>query len=372
MNDWVDREQYAPRENAAPGAWLPVVRRGSGGGGGRRVAAAAADDEQAAAIPHRHHHLQTMRWGLVPFFTKPGPDGRPVGSPYDHFNSRAERVREGPLTRRLFGGGGGAGGNNGNSSSSKSHPAPHHRGVAIVQGFYEWKTEAGSKKKKQGYYVQLRGGAPMRLAAVWDSWAGKGSGGGEGGSGEGDCSDGEPPLLSPASSKQKMHTFSIVTVDSSRELSWLHDRQPAILLGDKEVEAWMGDDADAAERALASVGGGAGGKGGGAGAKQEGHDAVFEWWPVTHEMNSPAYSGKDAASDVRKKRGTITSFFAPASGGGAGRGDGGGGGGDGKKQGVAGGGGGAGGGGSGGGNDAAPPAKKPKVEEKNEEKEAKG
>jgi putative SOS response-associated peptidase YedK len=287
LDGWVDRDAYRPRENAAPGAWMPVAVVGGGGGGAAEGRKRGRGHEGEASPPQRHLH--TMRWGLVPFFTKPAPDNsgdgalRPQGSPYDHFNSRAERVREQPLTRRLFSGFGG-------EPSSSSHP-PHRRGVAVVQGFYEWKADAG--KRKQGYYVQLQGGRPMRLAAVWDSWSG-GGGGGDGGGAVAAENDAVPSFKLP------LHTFSIVTVDSSRELAWLHDRQPAVLLTDADVDAWLGGDSEAAERALVSVGG----KGEG-----EGGERAFEWWPVTHEINSPSYSGKDAALDVRKRKGTITSFF---------------------------------------------------------------
>jgi len=370
-DEWLDRDRYHPRENAAPGATLPVVfavaggrrrqRREAGDGtatgagaeeepasggaaaewkeataGASPPADADADDRGADGPSPPRKALRTMRWGLVPFFTRPAPDGsgRPAGSAYDHFNSRAERVREQPLTRRLFGGGPrkegaeeeGArslGAELGAQQCSPASPASpheraarppgaagwanHRRGVAIVQGFYEWKGEGAGNKRKQGYYVQLRGGAPMRMAVVWDTWSGgtKGKDGSGGAGGGGDAGGGaSAPLPLPL----PLHSFSIITVDASRELRWLHDRQPAILVDEAAVDAWLGADTDAAERALASVGGT--GREEGGGKEDGGGDVFFEWWPVTSEMNAPSYAGKDAAVDVRKKRGTITSFFA--------------------------------------------------------------
>ena len=36
-------------------------------------------------------------------------------------------------------------------------------------------------------------------------------------------------------------TFTIITVDASKRLTWLHNRMPAILAGPAEVAAWLGE-----------------------------------------------------------------------------------------------------------------------------------
>ncbi|EFN51676.1 hypothetical protein CHLNCDRAFT_139906 [Chlorella variabilis] len=71
---WVDRQQYQPSYNAAPGFPAPVVR--------------AEGDETV---------VHTMRWGLVPSFTKLNdkPDY------WRMFNARSESLAEKPSFRRL-------------------------------------------------------------------------------------------------------------------------------------------------------------------------------------------------------------------------------------------------------------------------------
>jgi hypothetical protein len=58
------------------------------------------------------------RWGLVPSFTKPGSQL----DFYKMFNARSESVAEKPVFSRLL---------------------SSHRCVVLLEGFYEWKTDAG-------------------------------------------------------------------------------------------------------------------------------------------------------------------------------------------------------------------------------------
>jgi putative SOS response-associated peptidase YedK len=55
-------------------------------------------------------------------------------------------------------------------------------------------------------------------------------------------------------------TYTIMTVDSSPRLSWLHDRMPVVLEDDAAVQAWLqGKDSKAQVRASERAGGRAGG-----------------------------------------------------------------------------------------------------------------
>jgi putative SOS response-associated peptidase YedK len=38
-----------------------------------------------------------------------------------------------------------------------------------MDGFFEWKAEAG---KKQPYYIHLAGERPMKMAGLFDTWQG--------------------------------------------------------------------------------------------------------------------------------------------------------------------------------------------------------
>lgn len=103
--NWLDQDRYNQGFNLAPGAWTPIIRR-------------SRDASQV--------EIQTMRWGLVPSYTKPHekPD------PWRLFNARSETVSEKPAFRRLV---------------------PTKRCLVLLDGFYEWKAEG--KSGKQPYFV---------------------------------------------------------------------------------------------------------------------------------------------------------------------------------------------------------------------------
>jgi putative SOS response-associated peptidase YedK len=183
-SDWVDRDRYRPLHNVAPGAWTPVVRRASATGAGG-----------AAAEPPAEVQVQTMRWGLVPWFTK--PDAKP--DPWRMFNARAETAADKPAFRRLV---------------------PSRRCLVILDGFYEWKKEAAGPSggsPKQPYYVHLAGDEPMVVAGLWDEWQGP-----------------DGPL----------HTYVILTCDACPRLEWLHDRMPVVLRDEAAQRLWLDTDAD--------------------------------------------------------------------------------------------------------------------------------
>jgi putative SOS response-associated peptidase YedK len=65
------------------------------------------------------------------------------------FNARSESVTEKPVFSRLL---------------------QRQRCVVLLDGFYEWKADAGGKK--QPYYVSFGEGNVMRMAGLYDEWAG--------------------------------------------------------------------------------------------------------------------------------------------------------------------------------------------------------
>jgi putative SOS response-associated peptidase YedK len=177
---WVNREAYQPSYNVSPGSPTPVV-------------VAGADGLQ----------VQTMRWGLVPSFTK--KDDRPDF--WRMFNARSESVAEKPAFRRLV---------------------PSRRCLVLVDAFYEWQKQkdgtkqpyhiylappksetAGSsgatsqgqeQQQEQQQHREQAAEEPMVFAGLWDVWDGP-----------------EGP----------MHTYTILTTDSSKRLEWLHDPCPS-------------------------------------------------------------------------------------------------------------------------------------------------
>ncbi|KAL0044513.1 hypothetical protein WJX82_010311 [Trebouxia sp. C0006] len=163
---WKDKENYTPSHNVAPGHNTPVMKR----------------DKQQELEVH------TMKWGLVPSFTKTACTEKP-----DHFrmfNARSETVAEKSVFSRLL---------------------ARQRCVVLFNGFYEWKKEGS---RRQPFYVNMGEGQTMRMAGLFDVW----SGGAD-----------DAPL----------YTYTIMTTDSSKRLQWLHDRMPVILTSDEQVEAWL-------------------------------------------------------------------------------------------------------------------------------------
>ncbi|KAA6417905.1 MAG: hypothetical protein FRX49_12138 [Trebouxia sp. A1-2] len=163
---WKDKENYTPSHNVAPGHNTPVVKR----------------DKQQELEVH------TMKWGLVPSFTKTACTEKP-----DHFrmfNARSETVAEKSVFSRLL---------------------ARQRCVVLFNGFYEWKKEGS---RKQPFYVNMGEGNAMRMAGLFDVW----SGGAD-----------DAPL----------YTYTIMTTDSFRRIQWLHDRMPVILTSDEQVAAWL-------------------------------------------------------------------------------------------------------------------------------------
>eukprot|EP00877_Chromochloris_zofingiensis_P004829 jgi/Chrzof1/14347/UNPLg00621.t1 len=145
-----------------------------------------ADDGQ----PEMH----AMKWGLVPSFTKPGEQP-------DHwrmFNARSETVATKSVFNRLL--------------SSR-------RCVVTFNGFYEWKSEGG---RKQPYYVNFGEEDVMHMAGLYDVWKVDAEG-------------------------NRLFTFTILTVDSSQRLAWLHDRMPALLKSEEQIQAWLHTDKSTAD-----------------------------------------------------------------------------------------------------------------------------
>ncbi|CAN0196086.1 unnamed protein product, partial [Laminaria digitata] len=104
--------QYRRSENAHPGNATPIAYKTTRGGDA----------------------LRSMRWGLIPSFTKRGE--KP--NFFRMFNARSETAGEKPSFRRLVG---------------------RRHGVVAFTGFYEWK--ADTMGERQPYYFFFRDGRPM-------------------------------------------------------------------------------------------------------------------------------------------------------------------------------------------------------------------
>jgi len=138
---------------------------------------------QPAMVVRRHpesgeRHLDVLRWGLVPHFTK---DLKAARKP---INARSETAASSGMFRGAL---------------------ASRRCLVPVDAFYEWKAMPDGK---QPYAIARRDGAPMAMAGLWEGWR---------------APDGEV-----------MRTFAILTTAANATMSVLHERMPVIL----EPEAW--------------------------------------------------------------------------------------------------------------------------------------
>ena len=115
--------------NVAPRAEvLTVVQRG-------------LDDPETAA-EGGIRVLEPMRWGLVPSWA----DDLKIGDRM--INARAESIAEKPAFKTAF---------------------RKRRCIIPADGFYEWQTAHGHKKK-QPMFIHRRDGEPIAFAGLWEVW----------------------------------------------------------------------------------------------------------------------------------------------------------------------------------------------------------
>ena len=142
--------------------------------------------------------VRLMRWGLVPPWTRPGPDGAPVGGGPLLINARAETVTTTPAYRAS---------------------AQRRRCLVPMDGYYEWRVEpagpAGRKTRKTPFYIH-GDGATLFAAGLWSIWR---------------PDRRHAPLLSA----------TIITTAAVGELAGIHDRMP-LLLAENHWESWLDPD----------------------------------------------------------------------------------------------------------------------------------
>ncbi|KAF5314409.1 hypothetical protein D9619_011839 [Psilocybe cf. subviscida] len=204
VDDWIDEDEFVPRYNVAPRTQVPVIRHrdpsqsasssssaGSGfgsGAGDRDRSPDAHTNAQVSSSTHKQKGkgslvLHTMKWGLVPHWSKH------EDMSLNTINARAENLIEG----------------GGIWASVKGR----NRCAIPVQGYYEWQTKG---KEKIPHFTKRNDGKILLLAGLYD------------------CVELEG---------KKLWTFTIVTADAHKQLSWLHDRQPVILTSHDALMQWL-------------------------------------------------------------------------------------------------------------------------------------
>lgn len=134
---------------------------------------------------------ETNSLGLIPFWTKRNPD---YASLLKTINCREDSLVE----------------NRGMWKTMKQRK----RCVIIAQGFYEWLKKSGGKEKIP-HYIKRKDGKLMCMAGLWDCVQYEGS-------------------------SEKIYSYAIITTSSNKQLSFLHDRMPAILeYGTDDIQKWL-------------------------------------------------------------------------------------------------------------------------------------
>ena len=180
--------------------------------------------------------LDTLRWGLVPFWAK---DPR-IGSRM--INARAETVASKNAFRR---------------------PLAKRRCIIPADGFYEWHLAEGSKHK-QPMFVSRPDGEPFAFAGLWEVWRDRNN----------LDVDGEPVEL---------HSCTIITCAANDAMAQIHDRMP-VMLRPAAWDAWL--DPSATDAAAA------------AGLLVPAPSALIRMHPVSTEVNNSRNNGPHLTDPV--------------------------------------------------------------------------
>ena len=193
-----DDDDVRQTYNFAPGSRGLVYRADvpdRGAGGHREQNQEGAEDVEQSTQSNPpgkpKYKLQAMKWGLVPFWTRRSPDYASV--------MRTINARDDSLASKV-----------GMWNTMKQKK----RCVVIAQGFYEWLKKNGGKEKIP-HYTKRKDGQLMCFAGLWDCVQYEGA-------------------------DEKLYTYTVITTDSNKQLSFLHDRMPVILEnGSDQIRTWL-------------------------------------------------------------------------------------------------------------------------------------
>ncbi|PAV15838.1 hypothetical protein PNOK_0869600 [Pyrrhoderma noxium] len=190
---WIDGEAFEPRYNVAPRTRAPVIRRVN-----RFDDRELFEQSPSSHQDNKHENeknekvdvekgtiLHTMKWGLVPHWCKY------EDTSLNTINARGENLLEG-------------------SGMWNSIKGRKRCGI-ICQGYYEWQKRG---RDKVPHFTKHKDGQVMLLAGLYDSVILEGT-------------------------KEALYTFTIVTTDANKQLSWLHDRMPLVLSTPAQILTWL-------------------------------------------------------------------------------------------------------------------------------------
>ena len=126
--------------------------------------------------------LVSLRWGLIPFFTKDLTDVKGIST----INARAETIA---------------------TSGTYREPFKRRRCIVPASGFYEWKKL--DPTRKQPFAFDLSNGKMMGFAGLWDAW--------------------KEPKSSPQAVDRWLQSYTIITTEANELTAPVHNRMPVIL-----------------------------------------------------------------------------------------------------------------------------------------------
>ena len=129
-------------------------------------------------------HLDLLKWGLIPHFTK---DLKAARKP---INARSETAASSGMFRGAL---------------------ERRRCLIHADAFYEWRAMPDGK---QPYAIGRKDGAPLAFAGIWEGWR-------------------EPD-------GETMRSFAILTTSANATMHTLHDRMP-VILEEEHWPVWLGE-----------------------------------------------------------------------------------------------------------------------------------
>lgn len=219
-------------------------------------------------VPVYHDsHLQLMKWGMIPFWTK----DLSKATPWKTFNARAESVFKSRLWKPSLN---------------------HKRCVVPISGYYEWQ---GKKGEKTPYFIRRKDKKVMFLAGLFDMVELKAD---------------QKTKEDPDGETQQLWSFTIITGPAPKDLEWLHERMPVVLEpNSKQWESWLDPKRDSwSEDEIMDE------------LKPVWRESEYEWYPVPKEVGNVQNNEKrlmekaipksaPAGAAAKKPRGGIDSFF---------------------------------------------------------------
>lgn len=192
IQKWVDKDKYKPSHNGGPNRYQPVLFATKKALENNN---SSSDDVKDLYGESKDNHdsitytLQSMKWGLIPSWTKTKSD---FATTLKTANCRDDVLSD-PQGSSLW--------------NSVKH---RHRCIVFAEGFYEWKK---SNKDRIPYFIRRKDGQLIMFAGLYD---------------RAKLNDEPEPLFS----------YTIITTSPNKLVSAIHDRMP-VILEKEDIETWM-------------------------------------------------------------------------------------------------------------------------------------